>query len=95
MNRKETDKVLAGIKACNGGGENPCESCPYAMAAEECGRELERDLLQLAGVLPPVLDWAQQAIRWLGRMEPDALITMVDHIGWPPEPLSIKEREDA
>lgn len=93
MNREEINKVLAGVIACDKSGS--CEDCPYAPAAENCGKELERDMLQMAVELPNILDWAQRSIWWLGRNDPDALITMVDQIGWPPESLSIKEREDA
>lgn len=89
MKRKDFETIAAGARCCiNADGRDLCEQCPYVAAAENCGHELDADLLWLADEAGQLLDWTIRAVNWLRREEPDALITMVDHVGVIPEIVS-------
>ena len=86
MKKKDFETIAAGARCCiSADGRDLCEQCPYVAAAENCGHELDADLLWLAGEAEALLDWTIRAVDWLRREEPDALIAMVDHAGEIPE----------
>ena len=84
---KDFDKVVKGIHYCMK-QDDCCEGCPYVAAAEECKHELDADLEWMADTASEMLSWTVRAIEWLRREEPDALITMVDHVGQIPRILA-------
>lgn len=78
--KKDIKEIIRGARCCLDPDDN-CERCPYAAAGEDCGHELDADLVRTAEESAHLQDWMVRALVWLGREEPDALIAMVDGIG--------------
>ena len=87
MKKKDFDSIVKGVHCCMSQNEC-CEECPYVAAAENCGNELDADLEWMTGEAEALLGWTIRAVDWLRREEPDALITMVNHVGEIPESVS-------
>lgn len=86
--KKSLEEVIKGARCCiNLDGSDNCEGCPYVAAGEDCGHELDADLLEVSESAESVCCWTARALGWLRVREPDALITMVDAIGEMPEIL--------
>ena len=59
---EKLDKVIAGMEACNGVGDD-CNSCPYAGEGEKCSGVLWSDIMETLRNMEPVVH-----ARWIDGM---------------------------